>query len=200
MSFVTCVKRTPRRLSSFLREERGTVLSEFVIVFPILVWAWIGMYYYWDVYRAVNLAQKASFTISDNLSRSSGEVTTAYIDGLEEFLTFLADTEDEVQIRVSSIRWNKANEEHEVAWSYSPHNGFPLLTNGNLSEIVDQIPTLVEYETVLIIETNVDYEPPLGITQIGNLDLGVGPQTFTEFIVTRPRFVTKVCLAGIPCT
>jgi hypothetical protein len=40
----------------------------------------------------------------------------------------------------------------------------------------------------------------LGIDEISGIDLGVGPQTFTEFVVTRPRFVPKVCLDGTACT
>jgi Flp pilus assembly protein TadG len=190
-----------QRWNAFAKRDDGTVTSEFLIMFPILIWAWIGMYYYWDVYRAVNLAQKASFTISDNLSRSYGTIDTAYIDGLQDFLAYLADTPDEdVAIRVSSIGWNKVNSTHTVQWSYSPDGSMPALTAASLQAIDDQIPTLIEHETVLLLETSIDYQPPLGIDEISGIDLGVGPQTFTEFVVTRPRFVPKVCLDGAACT
>jgi hypothetical protein len=76
----------------------------------------------------------------------------------------------------------------------------PALTAASLQAIDDQIPTLIEHETVLLLETSIDYQPPLGIDEISGIDLGVGPQTFTEFVVTRPRFVPKVCLDGTACT
>jgi Flp pilus assembly protein TadG len=191
--------RLPRFLSRFSRDEAGTVLTEFVIVFPILVWAWIGMYYYWDVYRALNLSQKASFTVADNLSRAVDEVTPNYVDGMAQLLTYLSQADDAVRLRVTSVKWNVTTEKHEVSWSYSPNNKLPALTNATLDAIRSRLPTLVQYETVLVIETEVAYEPPIGITKIGNLDLGVGAQTFREFIVTRPRFVTKVCLLNTTC-
>ncbi len=188
------------RLSRFWADEAGTGITEFVIVFPLLVWAWIGMYCYWDVYRSLNLAQKASFTVSDNLSRSNGEINKAYIDGLREFVTFLAQTDEDVAIRVSSIGWDAVGQKHVVLWSYSPDNAFPVLTNGLLTEIDDQIPTLVQFETVLLLETQIDYESPIGIDKVAGIDIGVGPRTFREFVVTRPRFVPKVCLVGTVCT
>ncbi len=199
MSSSIIFSRFPR-LARFWRREEGTVLTEFVIIFPILIWAWIGMFYYWDVYRAINLAQKASFTISDNLSRSNGTVDAAYLNGLETFLAYLANTDNGVQIRISSIGWNNTTSEHVLQWSYSPGNEMPVLTSGTLQDVADRIPTLAEFETVLLVETRLLYDPPLGITKIGNLDLGIGPRTFQEFIVTRPRFVSRICLDGTPCT
>jgi Flp pilus assembly protein TadG len=189
----------PRWLKRFTGGQAGTVTSEFVIMFPILIWAWIGMFYYWDVYRAQNLAQKASYAVADNLSRSVDEVTQNYVNGMGGLLTYLSQADTPVRLRVTSIKWNATTLKHEVSWSYSPNNKFPKLTNTTLDPIRNRLPTLVQYETVLLIETAVDYVPPLNIDRIGDIDLGVGPQTFNEFIVTRPRFVNKVCLTGTTC-
>jgi hypothetical protein len=184
----------------FLKDERGTVLSEFVIIFPILIWAWIGMYYYWDIYRAQNKVQKASFTVADNISRSNGELRSADIDGLQKFLAYLSDTRQPVEMRVSSIKWNPATNKHEVSWSYSPGGKMAELKNADMAKYANRLPTLMEFETVTLLETSVDYRPPLGATKIGPLELGVGDREMQELIVTRPRFVSKICLVGRTCT
>jgi hypothetical protein len=192
--------RLTRPLLRFLRDERGTVLTEFVIIFPILVWAWVGMFYYWDIYRAENMAQKASFTVADGLSRSNGELTPQYVTGMADLLTYLSGADNEVRMRLTSVKWNKATQKHEVSWSYSPYSKMTVLTNNDIASKASQLPTLVEFETVLLLETEIDYVPPIGMTKIGPLDLGVGERTISEFIVTKPRFVTPICLTTKACS
>lgn len=187
-------------LSRFCADERGTVVTEFVIIFPILIWAWVGMYYYWDVYRAVNMSQKASYTVADALSRSNGLMTPQYIDGMSSLLAYLSDATQPVKMRVTSVKWNKTTGKHEVSWSYSPGSKLTPRTTAGIPAIATQLPTLVEFETVILLETEIDYRPPMGATKIGPISLGVGARTLSEFIVTKPRFVTPVCLSGTACT
>ncbi len=188
-----------RRVKTFGRDDSGTVLTEFVMIFPILIWAWIGMFFYWDIYRAVNLAQKASFTIADNLSRDEGVLDAAYINGVNELFAYLADTDQEVRMRVTSVGWNRTTQKHEVSWSYSPHGKMTPHTNASLAFVANRIPTLVDYETVILLETSVDYAPPFDMPEVSWVNLGVGARTMEEFIVTRPRFINKICLLGTPC-
>jgi Flp pilus assembly protein TadG len=197
-----------RKLADFARDERGTLLAEFVIVFPLLIWAFLGIFLFWDVYRAINLAQKASFTLADNLSRADKDVTTANIDGLAKLLAYLSEADaadgETVRLRVSSLKWNKTSSTHEVAWSYAANTGttksMPKLTTGGIPAIKDQLPTLTEFETVLLIETEVDFVPAFTGGNVGGYTMGVGSRTFTEFVVIRPRFIPKVCLQGTACT
>lgn len=193
-----------RSLSDFARDERGTLLAEFVIVFPMLIWAFLGIFLFWDVYRAINLAQKASFTLSDNLSRADKELTTAYIDGLAKLLAYLSEADaadgEGVRLRVSSLKWNKTSLTHEVSWSYAANSAITALTTGGIPAIKDKLPTLTEFETVLLIETYVDFVPAFTGGNVGGYSLGVGSRTFTEFVVIRPRFIPKVCLKNTACT
>lgn len=201
------LRRDPNE-ASFARSERGGAIIEFVIVFPMLIWAFLGIYLFWDVYRAINTAQKASFIVADALSRTSVPLTTNYIDGMTDLLAYLADADpsrgEGVRLRVTSVKWDIANNRHAVDWSYTQDTTLLKLSDPIPKTIVDQIPTLTPFETVILVETEVDYVPPfLGGTVGGEsrfYTLGLGSKTFDEFVVIRPRFIPKVCLQGTPCT
>ena len=45
---------------------------------------------------------------------------------------------------------------------------------------------------VVIVETEVDYHPAFNV--------GVNDQVLKQFIVTRPRFVPKLCMTGVTCS
>ncbi len=68
----------------------------------------------------------------------------------------------------------------------------PQLTTGSLSTIADRLPVLADGNHVVLVEVAVDYEP--------SFNVGLGNQTIEQFIVTRPRFVPRVCLATAPCS
>lgn len=70
------VKSAIRR---FARDERGSLLAELVIILPIGVFAYFALYVYWDAFRSMNIVQKASYTISDTISREMTTFTPAYV-------------------------------------------------------------------------------------------------------------------------
>jgi TadE-like protein len=188
----------------FVKNERGSALVEFVLVFPMLIWAFLGIFLFWDAFKAINTAQKASFIVADALSRATTDIAPAYIDGMADLLAYLSSADsargEEVRLRVSSIKWDSVTARHSLAWSYSPDNGYPVLTSAALEDIDDKIPTLTAFETVLVVETEVDFIPALTGGNAGGYTLGVGSRTFTEFVVIRPRFIPKVCLKDTACT
>jgi hypothetical protein len=205
MSLFRPLRRTNKDRPGFLRDEDGSATIEFVLVFPLLIWAFVGIFLFWDVFRGINTAQKSSFIVADALSRTSAPLTTGYLDGMADLLAYLAGTNDDaVRLRVSSITWDIANNRHAVGWSYSPGGEVPALTNALLLDVAPRIPTLSPFETVLLIETEVDYVPPFAGGNVGGdsrfFTLGIGQHTFGEFLVIRPRFIPRVCLTGFPCT
>jgi Flp pilus assembly protein TadG len=201
------IRRDPND-ASFARNERGATIIEFVIVFPMLIWAFLGIFLFWDVYRAINTAQKASFIVADALSRTSAPLTTNYLNGMTDLLAYLADADasrgEGVILRVTSVKWDIANNRHAVDWSYTEDTTLLKLSNPLPQEIADQIPTLTPFETIILVETEIEYVPPFLGGNVGGANrfytLGLGPKTFNEFVVIRPRFIPKVCLQGTPCT
>jgi Flp pilus assembly protein TadG len=62
------------RFRSFLRDEDGLILVEGLIMLPLIIWAMVAMFIYWDVFRTINVTQKASYGIADLLSRQRNDI------------------------------------------------------------------------------------------------------------------------------
>ena len=180
------------QLTRFCRDERGTVILEMVITLPLLIWAYMAMYVYWDAFRMVNSVQKASYTISDMVSREMLPISTAYIDGLRTTMNYLVREDATVTLRVTSITYSQANSRYEVHWSRSPGNAMPQLTTANLAGMASKIPNMADGDFVVLVESWATYTPLF--------DVGLDNTEMSQFIITRPRFVPKICLTGMSCT
>jgi Flp pilus assembly protein TadG len=179
-------------MSRFGRDESGTVVAEAVIVLPLFLWAYIALFVYWDAFRSMNTVQKAAYTISDMISREKTGKTTAYINGVQEVLEYLIDENQDARMRVTEVTKSGANDRFEVHWSRSPGNTMTLLTTSMLQDYAGKIPSMSDGDYVIIVEVQVEYQP--------TFDIGMPDQTFSEFIVTRPRFVPCIPMdtAGVP--
>lgn len=181
-------------LRRFLRDEEAAIIAETVIVLPLLLWAYIGLFVYWDCFRSLNTVQKATYTVSDMISRdmSQNGITSAYITGLHDVVEYLIDHDQDSTMRVSSIYWNTVNNRFEIHWSRTTDAGaMPALTTTRLQDFTSQIPTMSPGDTAIIVEVRVPYEPAFNV--------GMTNQTFSEFIVTRPRFQMCIIMDAIPC-
>lgn len=180
------------KLRRFKSEEGGSVVAEAVITLPLLFWAYMAMYVYWDAFRMINTVQKASYTISDMVSREMLPISTTYIDGLRKTMDYLVREDTGVTLRVTSITFSQLNNRFEVHWSRSPNNAMPQLTTASLQPMASKIPAMADGDYVILVETWVNYSPLF--------DVGLTNTQMSQFIVTRPRFVPKICLTGMSCT
>lgn len=180
------------KLRCFKRDEGGSVVAEAVITLPLLFWAYMALYVYWDAFRMINTVQKASYTISDMVSREMLPINDAYIDGLRRTMNYLVREDTGVTIRVTSITYSQANNRFQVDWSRSPGNAKPQLTTSSIQAMASKIPNMADGDYVILVETWANYSPLF--------DVGLTNTQMSQFIVTRPRFVPKVCLVGLPCT
>ncbi len=180
-------------LGRFARDEGGTVIAEAVIVLPLFVWAYIALFVYWDVFRSMNTVQKAAYTVSDMISREKNKlgITTAYVTGMKQVMEYLIDADQNVRMRVTSVSWSDPNQRFEVHWSRSPGNTMTPLTTTTLQGYAYEIPKMLAGDYVVVVEVEVDFQPAF--------DVGLAPQTFRQFIVTRPRFLPCIALDNIPC-
>jgi Flp pilus assembly protein TadG len=176
----------------FLRDEEAAIIAETVIILPLLLWAYIGLFVYWDCFRSLNTVQKATYTVSDMLSRAQNGITTGYVTGLEKVVEYLIDPDQNAMMRVTSITWSAANNRNEVHWSRSTNGTtMPALTTTTLQDFSAQIPTMSAGDYVVIVEVRVPYQPVFNV--------GLTARTFSEFIVTRPRFLPCIPIDAITC-
>ena len=179
-------------LRRFGRDEKGTLVAEALIVLPLLLWAYMALFVYWDAYRSVNTAQKAAYTVSDMVSREMVALNDQYVPGMRNLIRYLVASNETVKMRVSSVTWSETAKRFEVDWSRSPDSAMPQLTTASIAVLAYRIPKMSEGDRVMIVEVSVTYKPLFNV--------GLEDSTLEQFIVTRPRFVPKICLVNVTCT
>lgn len=183
----------------FLRDERGGVLLEFVLFLPFLVWTMIAIVVFWDVFRTINTAQKAAYSVSDLISRQEDNLSTDFIDGMQDVYNYLMLSQSEnVDIRITSLYYDLATDQYRLIFSVSPDDKLTPYTEPQLQTLRDQIPILNDRDSVIIVESQVTYDPPFN-TGIFNIATALGSNVFGNFIVTPPRFRSAICLQGPGC-
>jgi Flp pilus assembly protein TadG len=206
------MKPFARRLRRFRDQEDGLVMTEFLIMLPLLIWAFIALFVYWDAFRTVNQAQKAAYSVSDLISRQA-QVDTTFINGMQTVTEYLTDNASAVRIRITSVKYKQADNKLYVLFSRSPGNKLPQLTNAKVNEksFRDRIPVMANQDTVVVVETEVDYGMNGWFARkehtnrhgeqilIFAFQVGIPPSTFTNFVVTRPRRYLQVCFTGVSC-
>ena len=185
MSFLSYLKRR------FVREEKGSLFVDAIIVMPMFVWAYAGLFVYWDAYRSVNTVQKASYTISDLISRTQTTVNDTYISGLRDTFNIMLNSGETGQIRVTSYTWSGVRERYEVIFSRSPNSAMTERTTADLANLTAYLPIMSDGDSAILVETQLPYTPPI--------TYGLDPTTLEQFIVTRPRFLPKLCHVDFPC-
>lgn len=181
-----------KTLRNFRRDEDGVLMAEAIVVLPLMLWAYLALFVYWDAYRSVNTAQKAAYTISDMVSREMVTLPANYVTGMRDLMRYLVDADQAVSIRVTSVRYSGVNQRFEVEWSRSPDNVMPQLTTATIVNYKSQIPDMADGDSVVIVETQVEYHPAFNV--------GMQDESLRQFIVTRPRFIPKICMTGVTCS
>lgn len=178
---------TPKEnpLRRFAREEEGLIMTEFLIVLPLLIWMFIAMVVFWDTYRTINEAQKASYAVADAISRET-ELSRSYLAGMESVMELLMGRPNVVSMRITSVQWIEQTGRYKVIFSESPGNRRPPLTAAQVLALRDRIPTLDDGDTTVILETWTRHIPAFNI--------GLNGMDFENFITTRPRQSHRTCL------
>jgi Flp pilus assembly protein TadG len=178
-------------LRRFARDEKGSIVVEAIMVMPMFIWAYAGLFAYWDAYRSINTVQKAAYTISDLISRSQNSVNDAYIAGMRTAMNSMVDADQAGEIRVTSYTWSSWRNRYEVIFSRSPNSAMPSLTTSSLAGMTNRLPTMSDGDSAILVEVEIPYTPPVAF--------GLTPTTIEQFIVTRPRFLPKLCHTSFTC-
>jgi hypothetical protein len=93
----------------FLRQDRGSIAAETVMVVPALILGYLAFFAYWDIYRMSNVIQKATYTVSDMVSRELAALPTTYIPGMKSLLEYMINDQTNVKLRVTSVVFPKAS-------------------------------------------------------------------------------------------
>ena len=172
-----------KRLRKFAGDTEGTIIVDAILILPLFLWAYLSMFDVWSAFRVQNVSIKASYTVSDLISRETGTLTPEYINGLAELYKFLLANDPDTSLRVTSVRWLQSTNKYVVLWSHATNDFTPHTTATNANETA-RLPIMTDGETGIIVETRMHFNPAF--------NMGPDPHTYDEFLVTRPRFVPKI--------
>ncbi|ULB09056.1 pilus assembly protein [Cereibacter azotoformans] len=188
-----------RLFRPFRRDESGTAVVELVLVLPIMLWAYLALFTYWDAYRVLNTTQKASYTIADMISRFD-TLDPADFPGMQDVLEYMIGDREGAKMRITAVVWSDKDKRFNVQWSCSPGKAKSVWTTALLNAdtgIKGRIPSLDDGEWSVIVETWVDFVPAMDLSSLP-VSTPLEPRTFHQFIATRPRpgktNLTKSCL------
>lgn len=177
-----------RRLRGFARDEKGMISIEFVIWMPLILVVMASTFTLFEAFRQKSLNVKAAYTISDAISRETDPIDPAYLDGMLSVLRYLTDSDGSYGMRVTLVRYDAADDAYEVAWSQTRGN-FAVMDGETLAGFRDKLPALLHNERVIVVETETAHTPVFNIPALQ-------PQSFYNFVFTRPRFAPQVVWSG----
>lgn len=164
------------RFRKFARDENAAVALETVIMTPILIWAYVATFVFFDAYRVYNTSVKTNYMVADMLSRQDTTVYGHDIQGMANVAHSIVRGSQQMQMRVSQIQNVAGN--YAVNWSHGV-NGAAQLFDAGLDDIEDQLPVMGLGEVVIVVETRVVYEMPF--------NAGLTVAAFDNFTIARPR-------------
>lgn len=167
----------------FARSARGSITVEAVLILPLLFWAYIATFAFFDAFRQQNVTMKASYTLADMVSRETEALTPSDIEGLNGIYDYLTTSNQPTWIRITSVYWDDTNQVFRQAWSYASR-GHDALTDTTLQGAAELIPAMSVGDTVVLVETFLIYDPVFNV--------GLEQRLMAQTIVTRPRFASQV--------
>lgn len=168
-------------MTRFRASEVGATTVEFMIVMPLVIFWFGGSFTFFQAYSESTRAVKATYTIADILSRQL-EVDNDYIDDMNTlYASIMSKDTNDVWIRVSSIEMTEDG--LELDWSQPFGMHLPLEDDTDIP--TELIPTLVEGETVILVESHTPYTPFQSY-------IGIEARTLTKKVVVSPRFNSKL--------
>lgn len=176
-------KLKPTLKNGFLRDEKGSVAIETMIMVPAIILVLVSIFTLYDAFRQNTLHQKAAYTIGDMVSRETMSIDNDYLDGAKGLFQTLTRSSQESTVRISILKYDADTDTFKLDWSKSRGSYDPLTAN-QVSGWTDRLPVLVDQERIIVVETYADYVPPF--------NTGLGTREISNFIFTRPRYAPQV--------
>jgi hypothetical protein len=119
---------------------------------------------FFDAFRNQSINLKATYTISNALSRETDPITNDFMINSWRMHRFLTNTEALTKLRVTLIKYDADEDAYSVLW---PKNkgGAGNLNNSSLGAKVTNngVPVMPDKETLIVVQTWANYEPNFSI-------------------------------------
>lgn len=185
-------------LRRFRQNEDGLASAEMIIVLPLYLFCIMGTFTFWDAFDVGNRSQKAAYAVSDLVTRKQDNVTEVYINGMFDTMQYMMGPSLPTRTRITSIFYSEARARYEVLWSRSSLPTVPALTTATLSTIQSHLPVMADGDSLVVVEARVEFKPIIAaVDRLLNSQIEEG--TMHHVIVSRPRFLPKICMQGVAC-
>lgn len=198
---MTIFRITPRLFSRlslrrFFSDEKGSVTIEALAAISIMTLGLTAFFYFWSAYQAENRVQKATYTVSDLISRQRGTtITKNFLDGMENTAEFLMHNDQNALMRFTQVRRVSGTATSTtglaVDWSYSPCGAKTALTTSTVGTIYPKLPMIDLGAALVVVEMTVEYSPGFTYKKQTFAKL-----TFDGFLAAMPRFEQQFTLTG----
>ncbi len=170
------------RSALFGSDTRGSMPTEGVMAFTLLIWWYIASFQFFDAYRQKNVNLKAAYTIADMVSRQNDYIDRSYIYGLNTVFDYLTFSNKPTWIRVTTVNVDPSTNQFAVKWSCQTGLGHQAHTTASINspQIASRIPSMPVGDEVILVETYMAYEPIFS--------MGLKAMIYDTFITTRPRW------------
>lgn len=147
-------------------DERGVMTMEFMVMLPILLMWFAGTFVFFDAFHKWIKAMKATYVVSDMLSRQT-LTDNQFILDLDGVFDTISQTRDEADtwMAVTHVQYivdqNGAGR-LDMLWSLETKTGTSYTgadADAKLVEIAPFIPTLVNGETMTVLQTFRPFNP-----------------------------------------
>lgn len=161
------------------RDERGSFSVEAILMFPLLVWALMSMYVFFEGLRESNINLKATYTVADLISREEDKIREIDIQGMRNIYAWLSRSQTPVSLRVSVIQYDEATDFHELKWSKGI--GKDDLTQADVATVITpHVPIMADASQTIVVEAWASYDPIMNI--------GLTETELYNIVITPPRF------------
>ncbi|OYU20165.1 MAG: hypothetical protein CFE34_01695 [Rhodobacteraceae bacterium PARR1] len=200
MSCAKLIHRILRYLprSRFARDTRGSIVVDSFSGILLLSLGASAFFSFWEAYQVQNRVQKATYTISDLISRQRGtSLSRTFLDGMEQTAEFLMHDDQNAIMRISQVRRTSGIATDTagltVDWSYSPCNAKPAITTATISTVRSKLPLIDLGAALVVVEFDVSYDP-------GMAEIGFGMMNYRGFLSSLPRFEQQFSITGTGTT
>ncbi len=172
------------KMRRFRSDERGSVSIETAIIFPAIFMVILALFTAFHTFQIYAINQKAAYTIADMISRETNPIDPDYLQGTRELLRYMTNGDiDDVSVRVTIVYYDAETEAYSYDWS-AKQGDVVDVTPQEVTGWSARLPTLLDQERIVVVETFHYYEPPF--------DTGLLARTISNYIFSKPRYAAQV--------
>lgn len=180
------------RLAVFRDDTRGSMTVEMVVTLPMLIWAMVATYEFFEIHRYQSVRDKATYTIADMLSREEIGISDIYIDNSMTLFDQITNDSGVNQIRISVVEFVEDDDEYITQWSEVRGNGefVAFEEDKEFPDGANTLPIMNDGEVVVLVESRSMYKPLLDL--VFQDDIQMGTRVFTSLRFS-PELKCEAC-------